>query len=81
MQNVASKTGLNLAGEKVDEILSDTHFQVGEVGERLSEVHEEVMAEFHELDNVTIAPVGSDIAEKKEELPPVIPDTSHLSLK
>jgi hypothetical protein len=47
----------------------------------MSEEHEEVVAEFHELDDVTLAPVGSDMAEKKEELPPVVPDTSHISLE
>lgn len=81
LQHVASKTGLNLAGDKVDDILSDTHFEVAEVGSRMSEVHEEIVAEFHELDDVTLAPVGSELAEKKEELPPVVPDTSHLSLE
>ena len=80
-EEVASKTGLKLAGDKVDDILSSTHFEIAEVGARISEVHDEVIAEYHELDSVTLAPVGSDMADKKEELPPVIPDTSHLTLE
>ena len=70
-----------LQDTKVDEILSHTHFELGATGVRLSEEHDEIFPEHHELDKVTLAPTGSDLTDKKEEIPAVVPDTSHLSIK
>ena len=81
LQSVASKSGLKVAGDKVDEILSHTHFELGETGERLSEEHEELVLDLPGIKDITIAPAGSDLGLEKEELPVAIPDTSHLSLK
>jgi hypothetical protein len=78
---MANPNALPVAGEKVDEILSNTHFELGATGIRLSEEHDEIFPEHHELDNVTLAPSGSDLTDKKEEIPAVVPDVSHLSLK
>ena len=76
----ATGEGLHVAGDKTDEVLAGTHFSLDPVGVRLSE-HVEVEAPlFPDLDALTIAPVGSDLAEKKEELPVNVPDISHLSL-
>lgn len=78
---MANPNALPIAGEKVDEILSHTHFELGATGVRLSEEHDEIFPEHHELDKVTLAPTGSDLTDKKEEIPAVVPDTSHLSIK
>ena len=78
---MANPNALPVAGEKVDEILSHTHLELGATGIRLSEEHEEIFPEHHELDDVTLAPTGSDLTDKKEEIPAVVPDTSHLSIK
>lgn len=78
---MANPNALPIAGEKVDDILSHTHFELGATGIRLSEEREEVFPEHHELDQVTLAPTGSDLRDKKEEIPTVVPDTSHLSIK
>jgi hypothetical protein len=80
-QEIASKSGLQLAGEKVDEILSHSHFDLAEAGERLSEEHEDIILDLPHLDDISLAPAGSTIADKKEDIPVSIPDTSHLSLK
>lgn len=78
---MANPNALPVAGEKVDEILSHTNFELGPTGIRLSEEHEEIFPEHHELDAVTLAPTGSDLTDKKEEIPAVLPDISHLSIK
>ena len=78
---MANPNALPIAGEKVDEILSKTHFELGATGIRLSEEHDEIFPEHHELDDVTLAPTGSDLTDKKEEIPAVVPDISHLSIK
>jgi len=78
---MANPNALPIAGEKVDEILSHTHLELGATGIRLSEEHEEIFPEHHELDDMTLAPTGSDLTDKKEEIPAVVPDISHLSIK
>lgn len=78
---MANPNALPIAGEKVDEILSHTNLELGETGIRLSEEHEEIFSEHHELDDVTLAPTGSILVDKKEEIPAAVPDISHLSIK
>jgi len=80
-QEPANLSGLPIAGEKVDEILSATHFALDPTGVRLTDEKPEVHAELHALDSVTLAPVGSDLVDEKDELPIAIPDISHLSLE
>ncbi|MFE8071243.1 hypothetical protein QQM79_09295 [Marinobacteraceae bacterium S3BR75-40.1] len=72
---------LNLAGEKVDSILAGKDFSVAAPGERLQEAHEVEAPVFEHLDDWTIAPAGADLGDEKEEPPPPVPDTSHLTLK
>ena len=78
---MANPNALPIAGEKVAEILSHTHFKLDATGIRLAEEHEEIFPEHHELDDVTLAPTGSDLTDKKEEVPAAVPDISHLSIK
>jgi len=78
---MANPNALPIAGEKVDDILSATNFDLDPTGIRLSEEHEEIFPEHHEFDDVTLAPTGSDLVDKKEEVPVALPDISHLSIK
>ncbi len=80
-QEVASKSGLNLAGEKADEILASVHLDLDPVGVRLAEEHEEVAPDLPGVDALSIAPTGVDLSDKKQETPAPIPDVSHLSLE
>ncbi len=70
----------NLAGEKVDTILSASGLTLDPVGITLEE-HKEVQAPmFEHLDEWTIAPPGTELLESRDAAPPVVPDVSHLSL-
>lgn len=75
-----SATGLPIVGERVDDILSATHFDLAPVGSRMEDEKPEVTLDLHALDDVTLAPPGSVLVEKKEKPPVAIPDTSHLTL-
>jgi hypothetical protein len=75
-----SATGLPIVGERVDDILSATHFDLAPVGSRMEDKKPEVVPDLHALDDVTLAPPGSVLVEKKEKPPVAIPDTSHLKL-
>ncbi|PSF12300.1 hypothetical protein C7H09_03580 [Marinobacter fuscus] len=71
---------LPVAGEKVDEILAGSGLTLDPVGVTLAE-HEEMEAPmFEHLDDWTLAPAGSDLGVKRDTPPPIVPDTSHLSL-
>ena len=81
-QPPASATGLPIAGEKVDEVLAGIDLTVDPVGVTLSEEENVVVAPvLTEQDKLSIAPVGVDLGEEKSKPEPVVPDTSHLSLK
>ncbi len=71
---------LPLAGKKADEVLAKANLELDPVGVRLSEAHEVEAPVFDHLDEISIAPVGSDLGEKNDQPPISIPDTSHLSL-
>jgi hypothetical protein len=72
--------GFNLAGEKVNIILQQSHLGLDPEGVRLSE-HEDVDAPvFSELNSITIAPTGSVLVDEKDEVPPIVPDTSDISI-
>lgn len=75
-----SLNGLPIVGDKVDEILRATHFDLAPVGARLEEEHEANTIELHALDDVSLAPVGSELVEHKEPMPVSVPDTSHIKL-
>lgn len=76
-----SVTGLPIVGERVDDILSDKHFDLAPVGTRLEDKKEEVHPDLHALDDVTLAPVGSELVEHREQPPVSVPDVSHLKLE
>lgn len=73
---------LNVAGEKVDEVLANVDLTVDPAGVDLSDHKGEIeLPELTMQDSLSIAPAGSDLGEKKEEKESVSPDISHLSLK
>ena len=71
---------LQVAGDKVDQILSRSSLSIAQPGVRLSEAHEVASPHFEHLDELTLAPVGSDLGEQHEMVPVPEPDISHLSL-
>jgi hypothetical protein len=71
----------NLAGEKVDSILSSSSLTLDPVGITLAEHKEAEVPMFEHLDEWTLAPPGTVLlAEARESPAPVVPDISHLSL-
>ena len=77
-----SSERLNVAGEKVDEVLANVNFSVEPAGVDLADKKEEVaLPELTMQDSLSVAPAGSDLGQSKDEKPPVSPDISHLSLK
>ncbi|MBJ6135975.1 hypothetical protein [Marinobacter litoralis] len=71
---------LPVAGEKVDEILAGSGLSLDPVGVTLAE-HQEVEAPmFEHLDEWSLAPPGADLGVERETPPPIVPDTSHISL-
>lgn len=81
-QGVAVEPGdrLPVAGDKVDSILSSSGLSLDPVGVTLAESEEVEPPMFDHLDEWTVAPAGSDIGVERDTPPPVVPDTSHLSL-
>lgn len=75
-----SLNGLPIVGDKVDEILRATHFDLAPVGARLEEEKKAETIEHHALDDVSLAPVGSELVEAKEAVPVSVPDTTHIKL-
>lgn len=71
----------NVAGEKVDSILSGSGLTLDPVGITLEEHKEQQAPMFEHLDDWTLAPAGSELGEKRDTPPPVVPDVSHLSLE
>jgi hypothetical protein len=70
----------NVAGEKVDSILSGSGLTLDPVGITLEEHKEAQAPMFEHLDQWTLAPPGTELVESRESPPPVVPDVSHLSL-
>ncbi|SFM01590.1 hypothetical protein [Marinobacter zhejiangensis] len=71
---------LQVAGDKVDSILSGSGLTLDPVGVTLAEAEEVEVPMFEHLDEWTVAPAGSDIGVERDLPPPLVPDTSHLSL-
>ncbi|MFV8571927.1 hypothetical protein ACNQ6O_12045 [Marinobacter sp. SBS5] len=71
---------LPVAGEKVDEILAGSGLSLDPVGVTLVQPQEVEAPMFEHLDEWSIAPPGSDLGVKRETPPPIVPDTSHISL-
>lgn len=70
----------NVAGDKVDDILTGSALSLDPVGVTLVEHTEVEPPMFQHLDDWTLAPAGSDLGVQREVPPPVVPDVSHLSL-
>lgn len=71
---------LAVAGDRVDSILAGSGLSLDPVGVTLA-THEEVAPPmFQHLDDWTLAPPGTDLAEERQQPPPMVPDVSHLSL-
>lgn len=70
----------NVAGEKVDTILSGSGLTLDPVGVTLAEHKEAEAPMFEHLDEWTLAPPGAELVEARETPPPLVPDVSHLSL-
>ena len=70
----------NVAGEKVDTILSGSGLTLDPVGITLEEHKEAEPPMFQHLDEWTLAPPGVELVEARKTSPPVVPDISHLSL-
>ncbi|OEY66459.1 hypothetical protein [Marinobacter sp. X15-166B] len=69
-----------LAGDRVDKILTGSALSLAPVGVTLSEPGNIEAPMFEHLDDWTLAAPGSDLSEPTEPPPPIVPDTSHLSL-
>lgn len=75
-------SGLPVAGEKVADILASSALELDPVGVRMQDEAVPLPElELEELRDVGLLPVGSDLSEKKQQVAPVIPDTSHLSIE
>ena len=73
---------LDVAGDRVEEILSGSCLQLDPVGIRLSdEKASPPEQELTDLAGVELLPPGSDLQDQKEEKVVNLPDISHLSLK
>ncbi len=69
-----------LAGDKVDTILAGSELSLAPVGVTLVEPENVEAPMFEHLDEWTLAPSGSDLGVETNQPPPIVPDTSHLSL-
>ncbi|WP_431687646.1 hypothetical protein [Hahella sp. NBU794] len=81
VKSSAPTGGLPVAGEKVDEILSDVDWDIAPVGTAMAEHHETPPLLEPDLSHLQLAPTGSDLGQKKKDPPPPAPDTSHLKLE
>ena len=75
-KRVETATGLPVAGEKVDDILSDNRWDVAPVGSRMEDEVEMPPLPEPDLSHLTVAPVGSDMGQAKSSEAPPPPDTS-----
>src|SRR5690554_2154756 len=71
---------LPVAGDKVDEILSESGLSLAPVGVTLVEPSVVDVPMFQHIDEWTLAPAGSDLGVKQDRPLPIVPDVSHLSL-
>jgi hypothetical protein len=73
--------GIHLAGDAVDSILADKHFDVAPVGTQLADGKAEANGPTLTLqETLNLAPVGTKLTDKKDEPTPSIPDVSHLHI-
>jgi hypothetical protein len=70
----------NVAGEKVDSILTGSGLTLDPVGVTFEEHKEAQAPMFEHLDEWTLAPAGAELVKPRETPPPMVPDVSHLSL-
>ncbi|ABC27228.1 conserved hypothetical protein [Hahella chejuensis KCTC 2396] len=81
VKSSAPTGGLPVAGEKVDDILSEVDWDIAPVGSVMSEHHETLPLPEPDLSHLQLAPAGSDLGQKKKGPPPPAPDTSHIKLE
>ena len=67
---------LNVTGDDIDDLPAD----LAPVGSMMQEIKQQHIEPPAVPDDITVAPVGSDIGDKKEEKTPPLPDTSGLSM-
>jgi hypothetical protein len=72
---------LRLAGVRTDTVLQGKDFSVAPVGARLSDEVEVMTPVFEHLDEIELAPLGSNMQDDAEDIPVSVPDISHLRLE
>jgi hypothetical protein len=80
-EHLAKVGRLPVAGEKVEAILANLEVSIAPVGQRLSDERKVEAPLFEHLDELKLAPAGSNLQDQKEELPVSVPDVSHLKLE
>lgn len=77
----ANVSGLPIAGERTDAVLAGSALTLDPPGVTLAESVPVKAPGFDRIDAWSVAPAGSDIGSKNEMPPPIVPDTSHLSVE
>lgn len=80
-EHLAKVGRLPIAGEKVDAILAEFDVSVAPAGQRLSDERHVEAPVFAHLDQLKLAPTGTNLQDKKDDLPVSVPDVSHLRLE
>lgn len=80
-EHLAKVGRLPIAGEKVEAILADFDATIAPAGQRLSDERHVEAPVFAHLDELKLTPTGTNLQDKKEELPVSVPDVSHLRLE
>ena len=79
--NQTSAGGLPIAGERTDAVLAGSALTLDPPGVTLVESVSVKVPSFDHIDAWSLAPAGSDIGGKEELPPPIVPDTSHLTVE
>lgn len=76
----AHSSGLSIAGERTDAVLAGSGLALDPAGVTLIESTPVKAPNFDHLDAWSLAPSGSDIGSIEDLPPPIVPDTSHLTV-
>ncbi|PFG10070.1 hypothetical protein [Marinobacter sp. LV10MA510-1] len=79
--NQTNAGGLPIAGERTDAVLAGSALTLDPPGVTLVESVPVEVPSFDHLGAWSLAPAGSDIGSKEELPPPIVPDTSHLTVE
>lgn len=71
---------LQVAGERVDQLLSGSSLSLGRPGEILGQPRQVVAPSFDSLSQWSLAPAGERLVESKSQPAAKVPDLSHLDL-